>query len=126
MSITEIGRQGEQLARYVLKQWNIDNIFQPDWIIDKQGKYYVIEVKHKEKFHSPPFDGHGLDIRQVKARQKFYIDTGIRCLFLVFDFEGIIYLAWLDELEKTKYFDTRNGVRIYNIKNMNRVGIFKR
>jgi len=54
---------------------------------------------------------------------KFYEDTGIRCLFLVFDFDGTIYYGWLDELEKTKYFDTRKGVRVYNIMNMKKYGI---
>ena len=110
------------IARCFLKSRNIDNLFQADWIVVKDNKYYVIEVKHKEKFRAPPFDGHGLDIRQVRARQKFYEDTGIRCLFLVFDFDRTIYYGWLDELEHGEHFDTKNGVRIYNIKNMKQCG----
>lgn len=116
MSINDIGKEGERLARIVLKDWfKVDGIFQADWIVNKNGKYYVVEVKHKEMFSPPPFYGHGLDIRQVKARMQFYKDKDIRCLFLVIDMDGTVYWQWLDELEKTKYLDTKNGVRIYNI-----------
>ena len=41
MSITEIGREGEILARKILKAWNVDNIFQADWMIRKNGKWFV-------------------------------------------------------------------------------------
>ena len=116
MSINDIGKVGEKLARDVLKEWFcVDRIFQADWMVKKDGKWYVVEVKHKEMFQPPPFYGHGLDIRQVKARTEFMNDTGIRCLFLVIDMDGTVYWQWLDELEKTPYFDTRNKVRVYNI-----------
>ena len=116
MSINDIGKDGERLARTVLKDWfMVDGIFQADWIVNKNGKYYVVEVKHKEMFIPPPFYGHGLDIRQVKARMQFYKDKDIRCLFLVIDMDGTVYWQWLDELEKTKYLDTKKGIRIYNI-----------
>ncbi len=79
-----------------------------------------IAVKHKEMFNPPPFQGQGLDIRQVRARMAFYKDTGMRCLFLVIDAStGMQYWQWLDELENTKYFDTRNSVRIYNVSQFN-------
>ena len=45
----------------------------------KDNKYYVVEVKHKEMFNTPPLMGQGLDIRQVKARMQFYKDTTTRC-----------------------------------------------
>ena len=117
MSILEQGIEGEKLARLILKdKFKVDNIFQADWIVLKNGKYYVIEVKHKQLFKSPPFDGQGLDIRQVNARIKFYKDTGIRCLFLVMDKDtGKVYWQWLDVLEYTEHFTTRNNIRIYNI-----------
>ena len=116
MSINDIGKVGEKLARDVLKDWFcVDRIFQADWMVKKDGKWYVVEVKHKEMFQPPPLYGHGLDIRQVKARTEFMNDTGIRCLFLVIDMDGTVYWQWLDELEKTPYFDTRNKVRVYNI-----------
>lgn len=117
MSINDIGKVGEKLARDVLKDWfRVDRIFQADWMVKKDGNWYVVEVKHKEMFQPPPFYGHGLDIRQVKARMGFLEDTGIRCLFLVIDLDGTVYWQWLDVLETTPYFDTRNGVRVYDIK----------
>ena len=125
MSITEQGRKGEMLARQFLWYQKIDNLFQPDWMFVRNGKYYVVEVKCKEIFTPPPFKGQGLDIRQVKARMKLYKDTGIRCFFLVFCIDtGEIRWAWLDELEQTKYYDTRNGIRVYNIKYFYEGGTF--
>ena len=116
MSINDIGKEGERLARDILKnRFHVDNIFQADWLVEKDGTWYVVEVKHKAMFQPPPFYGHGLDIRQVIARTKFYKDTGIRCLFLVIDLEDKVYWQWLDVLEQTKYFNTRNNVRIYDI-----------
>ena len=124
MSITEQGRKGEAMARDFLKSLGVNNLFQADWMAMKDNTYYVVEVKHKEKFKAPPFDGHGLDIRQVNARMKFYQDTGIRCLFLVFDTDGSIFWGWLDDLEKTPHLNTRNGVRIYNLKYFHKAGTF--
>lgn len=122
MSINDIGKEGERLARIILKErFKVDGIFQADWMVQKNGKYYVVEVKHKEMFSPPPFYGHGLDIRQVKARMEFYKSKDIRCLFLVIDLDGTIFWQWLDILEETKYFDTRNKVRVYDIRNFNRL-----
>lgn len=122
MSINDIGKLGEKLARDILKDWfAVDGIFQADWIVNKNGVYYVVEVKHKAMFSPPPFYGHGLDIRQVKARMDFYRNVGIRCLFLVIDLDGTVYWQWIDELEKTRYFDTKKGIRIYNIKHFHRM-----
>ena len=123
MSITEQGLSGERLARELIKaKWKPDNIFQLDWLLRKGDKYYAVEVKHKEPFKPPPFMGQGLDIRQVKARQKLYEDTGIRYIFLVFDMEGRAHWAWLDELERTKYQDTKNGkIRVYDLKKFHKV-----
>jgi hypothetical protein len=117
MSITTIGIQGENIARRVLKEiFGVKDIFQADWLVKVKGKWYVIEVKHKELFKPPPFYGQGLDIRQVIQRMRFYNDTGIRCLFLVIERpNGDIYWQWLDILEETDYFDTRNRIRVYNI-----------
>ena len=117
MSITDIGREGEKLARIILKEKiKVDGIFQADWIVRKDGRYYCVEVKHKDRFKAPPFDGHGLDVRQVNARMAFYMDTGIRCLFLVIDTDNTVLWQWLDVLEDGNKFTTKNGVRIYDIK----------
>lgn len=123
MSITAQGIEGETLARLILKdKFKVDNLFQIDWMVIKNGIYYVIEVKHKELFKPQPFYGQGLDIRQVNARMKFFKDTGIRCLFLVISKpENIVYHQFLDVLETTEYFDTKNKIRIYNIKDFTRM-----
>lgn len=119
MSITKIGLEGEKMARLVLKKMGCVNIFQADWLIKPDDKWFVVEVKRKERFSPPPFWGHGLDIRQVKQRMAFYRDTGVRCLFLVFDLtDGKTYWQWLDVLEQGDYFDTRNNVRVYPMDNL--------
>ena len=123
MSINEIGQEGEMLARSVLiDRFKVDGIFQADWLVNKNGKYYVVEVKHKDMFTPPPFYGHGLNIRQVKSRMMFYRDTGIRCLFLVIDTDGKIFWQWLDVLEQGERFDTKKGVRVYPIDGFVRAG----
>jgi hypothetical protein len=118
MSITLQGLEGEKIARLILKEkFKVNNIFQADWLVKKDNKWYVIEVKYKELFKPPPFWGQGLDIRQVKARLEFYKDTGIKCLFLIITKpNNEIYWQWLDVLNKTEYIDTKNKIRIYNIK----------
>ena len=123
MSINDIGKEGERLARMVLiDRFKVDGIFQADWIVEKNDTYYVVEVKHKEMFKAPPFDGHGLDIRQVKSRMKFFRKFNIRCLFLVIDMTGKVFWQWLDVLEQGRKFDTRKGVRIYAIEGFNKAG----
>lgn len=122
MSINDIGKVGERLARDILKDWfRVDRIFQADWIVKKGGKYYVVEVKHKEMFKPPPFYGHGLDVRQVRARMEFYREKDIRCLFLVIDLDGAVYWQWLDVLENTPYFDTKNNIRVYDIRHFEKM-----
>lgn len=73
MSITEIGRDGEKRARKLLKNLGCINIFQADWLVQKHenGPWYVVEVKQKERYEPPPFEGHGLNIYQVQMRLKF-------------------------------------------------------
>lgn len=126
MSITEQGIVGERMARNVLKGvFKVDNIFQLDWLVYKNGKYYAIEVKHKELFSPPPFWGQGLDIRQVNSRMKLFKDKDIRCLFLVISKPGEkIYWQWLDVLEQTKYLDTKNKIRIYDITKFQCIGAY--
>lgn len=116
MSLTTQGIEGEKKARLFLKQFvKADTIFQLDWLFKYKDKYYCLEVKNKELFIPPPFYGQGLDVRQVITRLQFYKDTGIRCLFIVFDTDNKIYYQWLDVLENTKHFTTKNNIRIYNI-----------
>ena len=123
MSLNDIGQAGERMARTVLiDRFKVDGIFQADWIIERNGHYYIVEVKHKAMFTAPPFDGYGLDIRQVKSRMRFFRSQGIRCLFLVIDMNGHVLWQWLDVLEKGQKFDTKKGVRIYHINQFIRAG----
>jgi len=53
VSITQEGIEGEKLARRILKNaFNVDKIFQADWLINARGDWYVVEVKYKN-FLSP-------------------------------------------------------------------------
>lgn len=126
MSINDIGKEGERKARIVLKDvFHVDNIFQADWIIGVNDKWFLVEVKHKEMFTPPPFYGQGLQAYQADMRLKFQRETGIRCLFLVIDINtGEIFWEWLDNLQKTNYFETRNGIRIYDIRHFHKVKKF--
>ena len=118
-----MGTRGEQIARILIKNlFNPEIIMQIDWMFNYKGKWIACEVKHKELFKPPPFEGAGLSIQQVKARLKFYNDTGIRCLFIVIDSDSNgTFINWLDVLEAGDHFDTRNGIRVYNIKNFKQI-----
>lgn len=119
MSITNVGIKGEQKAREILKQ-NGFNIFQADWIAKTKNNYCLIEVKHKEMFKKPPFDGHGLDLRQVFARMEFYKKTKIPTILLIINLpDDKVYWEYLHKLEEGEKFDTRNNVRIYPLINFN-------
>jgi len=121
VNIIEIGREGENLARVVLQHFDCD-IFQADWIVQKDEQWYIAEVKRKERFVPPPFEGHGLDRRQVEARLKFQQETGIRCFLLVFDLtDGNVYWQWLDVLNDGRHFDTKKGIRIYPMESYNKL-----
>ena len=118
MSITNDGITGEQLARIILKKHHF-NLFGGDWIIkSKTGNYYLVEVKHKEMFKAPPFDGQGLDLRQILARKEFQEKTGIRTVFLVIDkVTKKTYWNFLDTLFAGKQFQTRHKIVIFPLEN---------
>jgi penicillin-binding protein-related factor A (putative recombinase) len=117
---TQRGIRGEAQARIALKN-NGFIIAQIDWMgfYISKGKYFTFEVKNKELFKSPPFDGHGLDIREINFRMKFYKDTGIRCIFMVLcEEENCWYWNALDVLEDAPpelKFTTKNDVRVYDL-----------
>jgi len=111
--IEELGKEGEQEARILLKKCGFW-IMQVDWMGERNGEYLLFEIKKKEKFKPPPFVGHGLDYRQVVARLRFQKKTGIRCMFLVKDVDdGLWYWNYLDILEDGEKFMTRNKIRVY-------------
>ena len=115
MNIYELGKEGEQQARFLLKKrgyW----IGQSDWIGKKNNKWYRFEVKRKERFIPPPFEGHGLDIRQINYAIEFQKDTGIPTILLIWEVgTNKWFTGRLDELEKGKKFNTRNNIRIYKL-----------
>ena len=87
-------------------------------MIKHKDKYYAVEVKVKELFEPPPFLGTGLNIKQIELRKQLYYDLDIDTLLLIFDKNSDkVYYNYLSKLEKTKYFDTKKGIRIYNIEN---------
>ncbi len=113
MSITQEGIEGERLARDIIKASGYD-LFGGDWIINKDKTYYVVEVKHKERFTPPPFEGHGTDLRQVISRLEFQKVTGIRCILLVIEKPtNIIYWQFFDVLNDGVKFTTKNNVVIF-------------
>lgn len=118
MDIIKQGIDGEQKARRFLRTQGITNIQQLDLMIEVERKYYVIEVKVRDLFNPPPFYGTGLDIKQIKLRLQLYKDTGFETILLVLEKNtDNIYMQKLLKLEEGKYYDTRNGIRIYPIEN---------
>lgn len=123
MGITQQGIEGEQMLFKFLKENNI-KFFQPDAIGLVKDKYVLYECKHQARFKKPPFDGHGLPKWQVEARLKFQFETGILCIFIVFDSEtNEIFYNYLDVLENREFIDTKGFKprRIYNLNNFLRV-----
>lgn len=120
MRLTEQGIIGEQKAREYLKSKGY-SLFEIDWIAEKDGECIQVEVKHKEAFEPPPFKGHGMEVWKVNRRLEFENKYGIKAYFLIFDIDGTTYGQYLSELEKGKHFDTRNGIRIYDIEGFNKL-----
>ena len=117
----KMGDSGEEVTRLFLKSKGF-NLTKPDWEFEKDGRYISVEVKHKSEAFKKGwagngycgFDGQGLDIYQIRARERRYQKTGIRNLLLIVnDEDGTIKGNWLDILEGKEYFDTKNRIRIY-------------
>jgi len=124
MGITTDGIKGEQLLFKLLHKKGY-YFFQPDAIGLKNDSFFVFGAKLKARFKAPPFDGHGLDKRQVRARINFEEKTGIKSVLVVFDKEtNEVFLQDIKKLEEGKHFDTRNYIRIYPIENFEKVGEF--
>lgn len=123
MSINDIGREGERIAREILKNiFKVDSLMQADWMFEKDGEWYCVEVKHQEAYEPPPFKGHGLPAYQADMRMRFQREVGPKCIFLVIDADGSIYWQWLEELEKTNYIETKNNQRrVYDIRHFHKM-----
>lgn len=107
MGITLDGIDGEQRLFSLLKETGL-KFFQPDAIAKSGERYFLFECKHQERFTSPPFDGHGLPLWQIRARLEFENQTGIKAILVVFDKEtNEIFVQTLKKLEKGNHFDTK-------------------
>lgn len=94
------GYKGECFVRHWLKKQNI-NFFEPDLIVNEKGQYYIYEIKVQKHFVSPPFDGHGLPLWQIKDRLNFCEKNNIKCKLIIIDLQKkFIYYQDLDILYK--------------------------
>ena len=113
----ELGHEGEQQARILLKKQGFI-IQSPDWLGYKDDKWVCFEIKKKERFTPPPFEGHGLDKRQIFLRNKLREETDIRTMLMIFEIPtNRIFYRYLDILDNGERYETRNGVIIYPLTN---------
>ena len=111
----ELGREGEEQARILLKRLGFE-IQSPDWLAVKDNNWFCIEVKKKERFNPPPFEGHGLDNRQIYLRNRLLKEKGIRTYLMIFEIgTNNIFGQYLDILEKNEKFITKNNITIYRL-----------
>jgi hypothetical protein len=105
----ELGKEGEEKARLFLNKLNF-KLTQPDWIgQNEKGDFVQFEIKMKsEPFKPPPFQGHGLNIYQLKRRLLLQKQHNLRCMLVVFEKDtNKIYVQWLDKLENWNAY--KNG-----------------
>ena len=120
MSITNEGIEAERMAYHFLKEKGYI-LQQLDWIGKKDNKWTIFEIKHRELFNPPPFFGTGLDKRQLNLRLQLLKEIGLRTYLLVFiKNSNDIYGQFVDILEKGNFTDTKNDIRVYDIKNFNK------
>jgi hypothetical protein len=120
------GFEGERVIRDLLKKHRHE-FGQIDLIsIDKSnGKIYLWEVKHQERFKAPPFDGHGLPPWQFDFRLKVARKTNTIPMLIIVEPSGEIFkenlifyqsLFALEKLPPEDVFLTKTGKRIvFNI-----------
>lgn len=89
---------------------SIEMFCQPDAIaIGKDGPFFI-EAKGQDRFLAPPFDGHGMPVRQVENYMKLYKTTGMPTQFLVWE-DNVSFWQWLHVLESGESFDTAGTVK---------------
>jgi len=124
VNIEELGKEGEQEARKILKHLGFE-LTAPDWLGRRGGKWTAFEIKRKERFKSPPFDGHGLNLWQVERRMDLFRRNNLRTFLMIWEIPSNIWFGqWLDVLEdrgnrnsKTEKHITKNQVVIYPLRN---------
>jgi len=119
MDIEELGKEGEQQARILLKRMGFE-VQSPDWLAVKDNNWVCIEVKKKERFTPPPFAGHGLDNRQIYLRERLLKEKDIRTFLMILEIgTDNIWGQYLDILERGIKFTTKNGITIYPLTSFN-------
>ena len=109
--------EGQQKAKQFLIELKAE-FQQIDWLVKINSKYIKFEIKEKEQFNAPPFDGMGLNEGQRIMSNKLYNDLNIRTFLLVFNkTDNEVYGQYLDILDKDISFLTFNKIRIYPLKN---------
>ena len=94
------GYMGESFIRHLLAKENTKFV-EPDLIVNEKGQYYIYEIKVQEHFESPPFDGHGLPLWQIKDRLNFCEKTNCKCKLIIIDLkQKFIYHQDLNVLYK--------------------------
>ena len=118
----ELGKEGEQQARILLKARGFE-LQSPDWLgTNPEGKWICFEIKKKERFMPPPFGGHGLDAKQVYLRTKLFNETGIRTYLMIFEVPtGLIFGNYLDSLEQGEKFITKNNIIVYPLTSFSQI-----
>lgn len=117
MTIYELGEEGEAQARLLLKA-NGFTLTKPDWFGKKNDKWVAFEIKRKERYKPPPFEGHGLDKYQVEQRLDMFNKHNLRPYFMVWEVGTNIWFGeWLDTLMDKEKHLTRNGIYIFPLTN---------
>ena len=105
----------------LLRDMGYKHIQQLDWIAKRGDRWETIELKNKELWvpgSNYPHLSAGLNISQLKLREKLREELGLRTYFLNYA-KGTdkVYGAYLDDLEQLgEYYDTPNRIRVYPIK----------
>lgn len=96
----------------------------PDWIITKNNKSDIVEVKEKDTqfkraniFNGRP--AHGLDLKQIKLRDLLRQQYGLRTILVIVDnVDKKVYAQYIDVLEQGEHHDTgQQAIRVYPIDN---------
>lgn len=100
-----------------LRREGFEYIQRPDWIAKSpEGDWYSFEIKAKERFQPPPFEGHGLNERQFNSRMKLYADRNVIPVLAVKDSTSGLWMArQMAALNMGDNYLTRNKVLIFPV-----------
>lgn len=111
-SLEKKGLEGEIFASAILRRLG-HPVQRTDGFIKFNGDIYAVEIKNKEPFESPPFDGQGINLRQYQFYELLLHEKQIRCLFITVDKSGNFVAQYLDRLGKTRKHLTKNNIVIF-------------